>query len=201
MIQPNSVLQEPDENVGYSVSKYVVVPSLASTAFSQCEILTNVVVPLVVTPSIEGRTEGLQVQTVQLSYCMVMSQDCDLERHFKKEDSLRHILLCELEEVEKKIEDGLLDALQMKVKDVKKKLPTHPHPRYGFLEKINEDIPELIADFRLIYGIQPEFLDYQVQNRICQRVAKFKSPYKEHFSQRFYFYLNRVALPEQHSSL
>ncbi|GEM_PF-3554132 len=127
-------------------SKYIITKN--SGAFAQCEILYQVSVPRF---KFVGEDSKVDVETKVLPFCMVMSQDCDLERDFEqykknKSSVLRHILLCELLDSE---EEFLRAMNNCKPRDLPAKLTSNLAPRYGFLEKSTENAPELLADFRL----------------------------------------------------
>ncbi|MDE3016749.1 MAG: hypothetical protein KGI29_07540 [Pseudomonadota bacterium] len=194
--------QNEESASGAPLLKYVSPDPLK--AFGQCEILSNVAVPLI-TVGDESDITKLPVTITNLPFCMVMSQDCDLERDFDqykkdKGTALRHILLCELLHTDDQI-TSVSNGMGIKTRDLKEQLPRDPHLRHGFLEKLDGKTPELLADFRMVYGIQPNFLYYQMEHNTSQRLIRLNSPYKEYFSQRFYFYLNRVALQDRYTSV
>jgi len=56
-------------------------------------------------------------------------------------------------------------------------------------------LPELSLDFKRVFGIDAESLYYQVTNSIAKRRSILVSPYLEHFSTRYHFFHQRVALP------
>ncbi len=75
MTQPN---EQQSKDVSHKYSD-----SIHTIAFSQCEILQNVFIPLV-TASIENNTSTISVEQISVPFCIVMSQDCDLERDFEQ---------------------------------------------------------------------------------------------------------------------
>lgn len=184
------------------LSKYNTPPIKGS--LKNCEILKNIAIPKIMPRSTGGALQ-YSVESVELDYCIILSQDCDLERDYIQYQAdggteLRHIILCELMECKPELDAKIAEKLSIKKSYLKAKLPQNPVDRYGFLESGSSECPELLADFRLIYGVEPNFLYSQLSVDNAKRIIQLNSPYKEHFAQRFFFYQNRVALPEQHLS-
>ncbi|WP_421658005.1 hypothetical protein [Leptothermofonsia sp. ETS-13] len=76
-----------------------------------------------------------------------------------------------------------------------------------FFEKIppecemeQEGLPELIADFKRVFGIDAATLYRQIELGMVKRRTTLASPYLEHFSKRYHSFHGRVALPFQYES-
>ena len=79
--------------------------------------------------------------------------------------------------------------------------------RYHFLEKIpancdacGEGLPELGVDFKCYFTLPTEEVYRRVELNKARRRSVIRSPYLEHLSSRFAFFLSRVALPQEHLS-
>lgn len=188
-------------------------------AFRQQEILSDVHLP----GGFIKPQDNIQVNSIDLlaftprilKYAIIVSQDCDLEHDFNARQNertsrhklLRDIILCELETKEVKIPDaqttGLLNSRELEL------VKNHRHERLFYVDSISADkdanekgLPLLIADFKLVYGIDAEFLYFQTyQSWGAKRHSILSSPYKEHFSQKYYAYHNRIGLPENYKSI
>ena len=79
--------------------------------------------------------------------------------------------------------------------------------RYHFLQKAEaiddvrgEGLPELGIDFKRYFTIPTEEVYWRVHQKEAQRRCVLQSPYLEHLSSRFAYFLSRVALLEDHFS-
>lgn len=151
---------------------------------------------------------GVELQQRSLPYCVVLSQDCDLEHDFnalsaqgdaKDDKTLPALLLCPA---------YLADLLRQgqHLKDQNKtmqkipsaewhKLKSNQVYRYHYLEPWpNLQVPEMVVDFKHYFTV-PRTLAYREEYRKCYLVT-LEILYREHLSSRFAHYLSRIGLPE-----
>ncbi|MEC4990316.1 MAG: hypothetical protein SAJ37_16415 [Oscillatoria sp. PMC 1068.18] len=185
-------------------------------ALRQGEIVTGVVQ---YKPKLDNTTApdsiSIPFQKIVHPYSIIVSQDCDLDwdydaRHNtheaqnKEHKLLNSILLCEV--------DAARSIKNDKNRGINRKewnyIQTNRHERYHFFQKITPDfdlneegLPELTLDFKRIFGIGAENLYFQIENGIAKRRSVLNSPYLEHFSIRYHFFHQRVALPAQIESI
>lgn len=60
-----------------------------------------------------------------------------------------------------------------------------------------ESVPELIADFKSIFGLPADYVYALLRHPDVKRLAQVPTPYMQHFMQRFYFWQSRIALPDE----
>lgn len=184
--------------------------STKGSALRQGEILTGVVqykpkIDSITTPE----SNSIPFEKVIHPYAIVVSQDCDLDwdygaRNNTREDKskssklLNSILLCEVDTAR-----SIRDDKNRHINSTEwNYINTNRHERYHFFQEIipeldleQSGLPELTLDFKRIFGIDAENLYYQVKNGITKRRSILFSPYLEHFSTRYHFFHQRVALP------
>lgn len=170
----------------------------------QGEILTNLARFGV---SLDSLTKA-QPEIVQIihEFAVVLSQDCDLEQDFKsrmgenKQDKLiPSVLFAEVYKAETLL--GRVEGSKMW-----QRIKQNKDERYHFLQKVepaddaqSEGLPELGIDFKRYFTIPTDEVYFHVAAKAKRRCV-LRSPYLEHLSSRFAFYLSRVALPEEHFS-
>lgn len=154
---------------------------------------------------IEGDGE-LTVAERTLQYCVLLSQDCDLEHDYGnrvnqssalKDKYLQSLLLCPAYpaltfRAGKHLEKlGML--MQPITSDPWKRLIQHNEARYHYLES-NPDlqVPELVIDFKH-YLTVPRDIIYGSNSY----VATIEIVYRDHLSARFAQYLSRIGLPDR----
>jgi hypothetical protein len=149
-----------------------------------------------------------QIDLVTHPYAVVISQDCDLEQDFfartgeaklskPSEKLLPSILFCEAttgDELKGRLADG----------QIWKQITQNKNERYQYLRGIPKDwdslgdgTPDLGIDFKRYFTIPTSEVYSQIKT-LAKRRAQLRSPYLEHFSLRFAYYLCRVGLPEEH---
>jgi hypothetical protein len=81
------------------------------------------------------------------------------------------------------------------------------HERYHFLQLVEPScdaqgtgLVELGIDFKRYFTLPTEEVYKRVEIGSAKRRCVLESPYLEHFSTRFAYYLSRVALPQDHAS-
>lgn len=184
--------------------------STRKSALRQGEILTGVVqykpqIGNITTPE----SSSIPFQSIIHPYAIIVSQDCDLDwdydaRNGTQEDKnkshklLNSILLCEVDTARSIKDDKSRQINSAEWNYIK----TNRHERYHFFQAIASELdleqsglPELTLDFKRVFGIDAENLYYQVTNDIAKRRSILASPYLEHFSTRYHFFHQRVALP------
>lgn len=188
----------------------VYAPSLWDklTPLRQGEILTDLVQLQIAPDSLPDEASPVILRKVH-PYALVLTQDCDLEQDFRAREKrpvsdklLPSILFCEVATAEELF--GRVKPLGSKAWE---RIRINKDERYHFLQKVEpvddvrgQGLPELGVDFKRYFTIAPEEVYWRVQQRHCRRRCVLQSPYLEHLSSRFAYFLSRVALPEDHVS-
>ncbi|HEY8505607.1 MAG TPA: hypothetical protein VIL46_13565, partial [Gemmataceae bacterium] len=143
-------------------------------------------------------------------FAVVLTQDCDLEQDFrvrfpeaKPSDKLiPGVLFCEVATAEELF--GIIRQTNKKLWD---RIKISKDERYHFLQKVdpssdllNEGLPELAIDFKRYFTIPTDEVYRRIEVGEAKRRCVLVSPYLEHLSSRFAYFLSRVALPEDHFS-
>lgn len=205
-----------------SNSKFYPSPSGVGTALRQCEILSGLILhqlnleSLTISPFDGSGIDSNLVKATPIvhPYAIIVSQDCDLSQDFhyrfkergKARHALSNILFCEVVEANELVygekHSTIFDEGAIR-QDYKK----NNDFRFHFLQEIPTDcdflgkgLPELGMVFKRYFSIPAAEAYEQVKLGIAKRRTVLKSPYLEHFSDRFYQYNNRIALPEQYES-
>lgn len=148
----------------------------------------------------------IKVRNRIITFLIILTQDCDLERDFinrntpgKTQDKyLQSILVCPAYYAEKLRDGDHLKKLKQKMEyqnSAKWKLiKQNDNPRYHFLKDCPDlQIPELVVDFKHYYTIPREILYDEIEDHY---VATVNELFRESLSIRFAHYLSRVGLPE-----
>jgi len=183
-------------------------PSIINTSLRQGEILTNLVQYTPVISGVSLDSEELLFDPIICPYAIVVTQDCDLDWDYKARGNnntpisklLNSVILCEIGTAEK-IRNTEMNGPEWNL------VKTQRHERFYFFEKIPVEcelqqvgLPELTADFKRVFGIDASTLYDQISLGITKRRAFLSSPYLEHFSNRYYSFHSRVALPSPYKS-
>lgn len=150
-----------------------------------------------------GEIEPSVVQ-VDFPFAVVLSQACDLIQDFSGRQSdkpqLPDVLFCQLPFAQD-LKAGCGGS------DIWKRIRQNKDERYHFLEKIPlecdafaEGIPELTVDFKRYFTVPTDEVYRRLELGPTRRRTVLCSPYLEHLSSRFAFFLSRVALPREHVS-
>jgi len=140
-------------------------------------------------------------------HVIVMTQGCDLTQDFQsrrenKPSQLPDILFCRIPTGEelRNSTPGINSTIWDRVKKNKDE-------RYHFLERIpgdldfcGEGLPELSADFKRYFTLPTDEIYRRIELGMTRRRTVLCTPYLEHLSSRFAFYLSRVGLPREHVS-
>lgn len=145
------------------------------------------------------------VKAIKYSFCVVLSQECDLEQDFRIRSSekvdrpklLKNVLLCvalptDLFKGAPKPDD---DPVKIDSKGRQMAL-MNKNERYQFLES-QPGFPDLFVDFKSYLTIPTDDLYSQVENT-ATRICRLSSPYMEQISNRCFSFLSRIALPREH---
>lgn len=158
---------------------------------------------------IESITESgtdLEVTERLLPYCIVISQDCDLEHDYNNRSNtesansdkyLQSILVCPayLASVFRQgehLQDRNM-SMQRINSDEWKRIKNNTNPRYHYLSQDAElQVPELVVDFKHYFTV-PRSVAYGLSDNY---LATIEIVFREHLSSRFAHYLCRIGLPE-----
>jgi len=141
-------------------------------------------------------------------YAIVVSQDCDLDWDYKARQNeakahkkIPNILFCEVAaatELHKRVD------IDSKIWD---RIKINKDERYHFFQQVTpaqdflgEGLPELGVDFKRYFTIPSDEVYLRMARNEAARRCYLMSPYREHFSARFYYFQSRIALPEEHFS-
>ncbi len=148
-----------------------------------------------------------------LQYCVVVSQECDLEHDFnnrekqdkKSEDKyLQSLLICPAYQAESFRKGEHLKQLELRMEVINsdnwKRLIQNNQARYHYLGR-HEDfqIPELIIDFKH-YMTVPRDILYREKFESCY-LATIEILFRDSLSGRFAQYLSRIGLPDELTSV
>lgn len=185
---------------------YRAAPSGSGASLRQGEILSNVI-RIQLNLEFLGKQER-RVDDVKHDYAVVLTQDCDLEQDFKarqginKPDKLlRNVFFCRIVAAQQ------LRGTEGINSDIWRRISQNKDERYHFLQKIDaaldalqQGLPELGIDFKHYFTIPTDEIYKRIEINEAKRRCVLISPYLEHLSSRFAYFLSRVALPEDHIS-
>lgn len=191
-------------------------PSGIDEALRQGEILENVV-ELQIDPESIGSEDSdsiYDINSVEHPFAIVVSQDCDLEQGynytFHNRGNLRHelpmILFCQAQDVDKFRKSDMYRNL-FKDGPFRRDFRNNDVFRYHFLQEVPAELdtrdcglPELGIDFKRYFCIPIVEVFKRIELGHTYRRTVLESPYRDQFSQRFYNFNSRVALPEEYES-
>jgi hypothetical protein len=145
-----------------------------------------------------------ELDSVELKYAVILSQDCDIEHDFQgrktndgHDKHLRSLLVCPAFDLEEFASGIHFSGWQMKKfnsKEVDKLRNNDEYKRYHYLPSVADYmIPELILDFKHFFTLPRDYL-YRKRKQIY--LASLSELFREELSQRFSNYLSRIGLPE-----
>ncbi|MCY4072900.1 MAG: hypothetical protein OXG60_16530 [Chloroflexi bacterium] len=208
--------------MGGSKSKFYPSPPGVESALRQCEILSGLILHQINLESLsidtivgsDSDSNLVKATPIVHPYAIIVSQDCDLSQDFhyrfkgrgKARHALSNILFCEVVEAAELVhgeEHGTIFDEGAIRQDYKK----NNDFRFHFLQEIPTDcdslgmgLPELGMVFKRYFSIPAAEAYEQIKLGLAKRRSVLKTPYLEHFTDRFYHYNNRIALPEQYES-
>ena len=182
----------------------------------QGEILRNVVELQVRLESIgsEHFDSVYEANPIEHLFAIIVSQDCDLEQDFNYRygsrgnvrNELPSLLLCQAEDVEEFVKSEMYRSL-FNSKTFTGNFKNNNEFRYHFIQEIPTNlnavesrVPELGIDFKRYFSVPTAEVYHRIKLDETQRCSVLESPYRDHFSQRFYNFNSRVALPEEYES-
>ena len=185
-------------------------------ALRQGEILTNVVELRVRLEAIGNVSSDsiYEANPIKHSFAIVASQDCDLEQDFNlrfgnrgnDRNELPSVLLCQAEDVEEFIKSEKYRTL-FASGTFKGNFKNNDGFRYHFIQEVpvelsaaDERVPELGIDFKRYFSMPTAEVYHRINLDQRKRCSVLESPYRDQFSQRFYNFNNRIALPEEYIS-
>ena len=158
--------------------------------------------------------EQIVVTERYLPYCVILSQECDLEHDYNnRADSakcardtdkfLQSILLCPAFPAEQIRLGTHLQDIGLKMQQINsaewKRIKQNNNYRYHFLPEHEENqVPELTLDFKQYITI-PRQVAYRDQIKKGVLIS-LGDLFREHLSSRFAHYLSRIGLPELEST-
>lgn len=199
----------PDENAS---AARVYTPS-GSGGLEQGEILSELKLLRPDPATLEG---DVQLIEVEYAYAVILSQACDLERDWEYRSAIAAGTLGAKEAEQLRVQKELHNILLCPARPAAEARPTlgnselwrkiqkNKDERYQVIEGVAErddaagtGIPSLCFDFRH-YVTVPTAELYQRLNGGTRRRSRLVTPYMEHLSQRFGYYLARIGLPRDH---
>lgn len=155
------------------------------------------------------------VEELIFPYLVVLTQDCDLEQYYKKDASaanaetafnqfLPRILVTPAFPSEILREGNhlmeLFNVKQDRITTQRWKIITqNKDERYHFLHGFQPlQVPDLLIDFKAYFTLTPDDLAHSYN---AWYLATVNELFREHLSQRFCNYLNRIGLPEIRESV
>lgn len=142
-----------------------------------------------------------------LQYCVLLSQDCDLEHDFRNRNDtsstlndkyLQSLLVCPAYPAQSLREGKHLERVGLTMRPIDssaswKRLIQLNDARYHFLESSPDlQVPELVIDFKH-YLTVPRDIIYGSNSYL----ATIEIVYRDHLSARFAQYLSRIGLPDR----
>src|SRR6185295_5276550 len=108
-------------------------------ALRQCEIISDLIEPVVEPGSIRDIVKGPFVRGQVHPFAVIISQDCDLEQDFsarqgtqvRQDKLLQNVLLCDVFEIWE-----LITTNSLRASELRKRLLNNKDERYHFLERI-----------------------------------------------------------------
>jgi len=169
----------------------------------QCEVLSDVFQSVLNERSVLGGPPH-SVDIIKHPLAIVVSQDCDLEWDHRArvpdgapDKLLPNVLLCEVHEAASNPSNSTLwGPIRM-----------NKNERYQFLQAprwledaLREGLPELLVDFKRYFSLPTGELYRRISAGQTRRRCVLQQPFREHFSNRFYCFQMRIALPGEHFS-
>jgi hypothetical protein len=170
-------------------------------ALHQGELLSDIMQP--------STDDGKTFVEIKHSFCLLLSQECDLDWDFNAHRGaeansnklLKNVILCSAYEVANIRQAHDLNS------NLFRPIQQNKSERYQYLEACAAEfdsqsvgVPALVCDFKYYFTLSRDHLYHQVQADPRKRRSRLNGPYVDHLSDRFANYLSRIALPRQHGS-
>ena len=155
-----------------------------------------------------------EANPIEHPFAIIVSQDCDLEQDFNyrygnkgnQRNELPSVLLCQAEDIDEFMNSEVYRSL-FSSSTFKGNFKNNNEFRYHFIQEIPAElsaiaqrVPELGIDFKRYFSMPTAEVYRRIKLDHTQRSSVLESPYRDHFSQRFYNFNNRIALPEEYAS-
>jgi len=150
--------------------------------------------------------ENPEIEEIRHPYCIIASQDCDLEQDHDARNGgttstdkmIPNVLFLQA------VTKAELIAALAAGSDIRKRVLGNRDDRYQVLERVantvdtlGQGLPSLGVDFKLYFTVPTDELYAQLGSGTRRR-TQLNSNYLERFNQRFAGYLSRVALLREH---
>jgi hypothetical protein len=145
----------------------------------------------------------VQLKKINFPYVVCLNQECDLESDFKsksnKDNKLLHIAIAPAFNFAEFLGGNHWGEIfdinsTSKRKDTKTGLIIDNEiPRFHYLNFPENDMPELVIDFKHFFTVNRDNFYSQINNRLCS----LEDLFKEKLSQRFSQFISRIGLPEE----
>lgn len=180
--------------------------SVVGGCLRQGEILSGLKQFLLTLDSIVGEPIG---DYFEHPYALLVTQDCDLEQDYRDRIAgvdgsfkmLPGLLFCEVVDAEE------LFSRMDRNKGLWRRVAQNKDERYHYLQNVDAAIdaeligmPELGIDFKRYFTLPTAEVYRRIELGEARRRSVLMSPYVEHVSCRFAYYLSRIALPSDHVS-
>ena len=146
----------------------------------------------------------IRVQKIIFPYVVCLNQECDLKTDFFKKNNL----ICDSNLLHIAIAPAFIfdqflngthwgniftnNPAQKRGDTTIKKIIDNEIPRYHYLKFPEDEMPELIIDFKHFFTINKNVLYKQIDKRLSSLDILFR----EKINQRFSYYISRIGLPE-----
>jgi hypothetical protein len=185
------------------------VPIKGGDRLHQGEVVSNIVERLVRFMQRTAGGDEFGFDEVMHPFAVILTQDCDLEQDAKArgtdemdEAKRRNALLSSVLLV---VASTFDNATGLGGSDIKRRAKQNKDERYQFLSAVpsgldagGQGIPGLLLDFKRFFTYPTE----QLLSAICRgetiRRTRLATPYAEHLSGRFAYFVQRIGLPRDH---
>lgn len=146
----------------------------------------------------------VSVQKISFPYVVCLNQECDLENDYNNsednlcDNNLLHLAIAPAFIFEQFLSGShwgeiFVNNNPQKRKDTTiRKIIDNEIPRYHYLKFPDDNMPELIIDFKHFFTINRNIFYSQINKRLCSLDDLFR----EKINQRFSYYISRIGLPE-----
>jgi hypothetical protein len=179
--------------------------SVAADGLRQGEIVTNLIRPRLSLASVGASPV---VDFDPQPFTILLTQDCDLDQdsHVRRQGTINDKLLPALFFCEVFTAEELFGRLDRNRK-LWERIPKNKDERYHFLQRVDAawdaeqiGLPELGIDFKRYFTMPADEVYRRIELGEAKRRCVLVSPYLEHLSSRYAYFLSRVALPLDHVS-
>jgi hypothetical protein len=175
----------------------IYLPSSKNCELRQAEFLSDVV-------RYDFRPDSNEAHPQALTYCVVVSQDCDLLQDYNRRreeegaGNLDHILM---------YEGQLADQVKAGAggRDIWKPITQNKNERFQLFEAVSEaddaegtGIPSLVVDFRSAFSMPTIEVYRQIEVGTAKRRCRLADLYREQLQSRAAYFFARIMVPEPH---